>query len=547
MKKLIFYVCLLLLLCMTSEVFAQSTKDKSREAKKDKATRMYGYELNSKDDDDGTWCIAPMYEEAAKYFSESIAGVQLNGRVGYIDIHNRFVIEPQFDADDDLLGFSQGLSAVKKGGKYGYINKAGEFVIEPQFDKAENFDEKLVAVVKKGSKVGLIDLLGEEILPCKYLTAEVMKVASFGKTYKNAVNTVKSNKDNGKYDELIARIEEVNKPIEVNIRNEQYIPDYPSDIVPYQESGKWGLKNGLDSCMLQPVYDEIYAIESPFFVLKKDNKWGACDSYGRIVVLTCYDFIDYEATSGVFQVRENDYIGAYVNNGLPIVLPSFDYVGTFDNTGVAQVWSGSTEGTVDMEGNVSKGLSDLLLGEAHLVASEGDDVKARQLYERVVKLNKKCGMAYICLGVLEVDAQMVEEGIAHIKKGGKVSKELSKIASHNAKEAKKPMGQRNWMDGRSTLAYLKSKESGQAQVDTGVVDSKFSEELSAQAQAAASSLSQNSESQKNAKACCEVLKARYKELQEKMGNLSSEQLKEAFKSELDRLERLVVSKGGVID
>lgn len=543
MKKLAFFFSFCLLCSVVTETFGQSTKDKSREAKKDKETEMYGYESNM-EDEDGTWCIAPMYEKAADYFSENMAGVQLNNRVGYIDIHNRFVISPRFDADDDLKGFSQGLSAVKKGGKYGFINKAGDFVIEPQFDKAENFDEKWVAVVKKGNKVGLIDLLGEEILPCKYLTVEVMRVAGFGKTYKNAVNTVKSNKDNGKYDELISQLEQVNGPIEMNVRNAEYIPEYPSDILPYQENGKWGLKNATDLPVVPPVYDEIYAIDHPFFFIRKGDKWGVCDTYGRLILLCHYDFIDY-AQTGVFQVKENEYIGAYFKDGLPIVVPSFDYIGTFIS-GMAQVWSGATEGNVSMDGDVSKGLSNKLLGEAHLVASEGDAVKARQLYERVIKLDKKCGMAYMCLGILEVDAQMVEEGIEHIKKGGKVSKDLSKIASHNAKEAKKPMGQRNWIDGRSTLAYVKSKESGQAQIDMGVVDSKFSEELSAQAQAAASSLSQNDESQQNAKACCEVLNNRYKELKEKMSMITSENLKMSYTSELERLERLVVSKGGTI-
>lgn len=546
MKKLAFFFSLFVLCCSGTDTLAQSTKDKSREAKKDKEIHMYGYESHVGDDED-TWCIAPMYEEAAEYFSENMAGVQLNGRVGYIDIHNRFVIPPLFDADDDLKGFSQGLSAVKKGGKYGFINKVGDFIIEPQFDKAENFDEKLVAVVKKSGKVGLIDLLGDEVLPCKYLSVEVMRVASFGKTYKNAVNAVKAKKDNGNYDEVIGRIKQVNEPIEVNVRNAEYVPEYPSDIVPYEESGKWGLKNAVDSCIVKPVYDEIYAIDHPFFLLNKDGKWGVCDAYGRSILLCDYDFIDFDVRTGVFQIKKDEYIGAYFKDGLPIVIPCFDYIGTFDVGGLAQVWSGSSEGTVSMKGNVSKDLSNKLLGEAHLVASEGDDVKARQLYERVVKLDKKCGMAYMCLGILEVDAQMLEEGIEHIKKGGKVSKDLSKIASHNAKEAKKPMGQRNWIDGRSTLAYAKNKESGLAQVDMGVVDSKFSEELSAQAQAAASSLAQDNASQKNAKACCEVLNRRYKDLQEKMDTLTSDKLKSSYTDELTRLEKLVVSKGGVIN
>lgn len=524
---------------------AQSTKDKSREAEKDKTTGWYGYEWNLEDKED-TWCIVPQYEEAAKYFSENLAGIQLNGRVGYIDVYNRMVILPQYDADDDLKGFSQGLSAVKKDGKYGFIDKTGAFVIEPQFDKAENFDEKLVAVVKKDGKVGLIDLLGEEILPCKYLTVEVMRVAGFGKTYKKALNQVKANKDAGQYDEVLQRIEQANAPIEAQVRDADFQPVYPTGRAPFEQGGRWGLKGEGDETVVPAEYDEIVPIDSPFFLLSKEGKWGVCDVYGRFILRCLYDFVAYEAASGVFQVKQGEYIGATFRDGVPIVVPSFDYVGSFA-TGLAQVWSGSTEGSVSLEGKVSKGLSDKLLVEAHLVASEGDDVTARQLYERVVQIDRRCGMAYICLGVLEVDAQMEEQGLEHIKKGGKVSKDLSKIASHNVKEAKKPMGQRNWIDGRTSLAYAQSKESGEAQMDRGMVDSKFAEELSAQAQSVASSLEQNSASQQHAKACCAVLNRHYKALQEASTQLTSEGLKQAYANELARLERLITSKGGVLE
>ncbi len=534
-------------LCLSFEGMAQSGKDKSMQAKKDKQVQLYGYQLNSEDEEeDGTWTIAPVYEEAAKYFSENIAGVQLKGRVGYIDKHNRFVILPQFDPDDHLVGFSNGLSAVKKNGRYGFINKRGEFVIEPDYDGAENFDEKFVAIVKKDGKYGMIDLLGEILVPCKHIRPEAIRIAGFGKTYKNAINQVKSNMDAGKYDEVLARIEEANKSIEANVRDEAYVPTYPSDVVIYQEGEHWGMKNAADSCILAPAYDEIISIDTPFYILRKNDKWGIGDVYGRVLLQCKYDLITYEPNSHIFKVKENNLVGVSKDNGLTIVEPCFDYVGAFDGKNMAQVWSGSNEGSVDMDGNISKTLSNLLLGEAHMVASEGDDVRARQLYEKVIKLDKKCGMAYICLGILEVDAQMVEEGIAHIKRGGKVSKELSKVASHNAKEAKKPMGQRDWMDARTFISKMKDKEAGVASVDHGVVDAQFSETLSAQVQAASSSLVQDSEYQKRVELCCQVLKSRYKELEALKAKLTSDTLIRCYQEEMDRLERLIMVKGGSI-
>lgn len=524
---------------------AQSGKDKSMEAKKDKVVQLYGYQINSEDEDDGKWAIASMYEKAAKYFSENMAGVQINGRVGYIDKYNRVVILPQFEPDDHLKGFSNGLSSVKKNGRFGYIDKTGQFVIDPDYDEADNFDEKFVAFVKKDGKYGMIDMLGELLVPCKFIRPEAIRVAGFGKTYKNAIDKVKSNMDAGKYDELLSRIAKSNEPIEMNIRNEAYISSYPEDVVIYQNGENWGLKNALDSCVLSPIYDEIIAIDTPYYMLRKKDKWGVCDIYGRIVLHCKYDLITHETKSGIFQVKENDFVGIYKDNGLVIVEPCFDYVGDFKGT-VAQVWSGSNEGTVDMEGNISKSLANLLLGEAHMVASEGDDVRARQLYEKVIKLDRKCGMAYICLGILEVDAQMVEEGIAHIKRGGKVSKELSKAASHNAKEAKKPMGQRNWMDARTLISKMENEKLGMASVDNGIVDAQFSETLSAQVQAATSSLVQDSEFQKRVEACCQVLKLRYKELEMLKSQLKSDALIGSYQEEMERIERLLMAKGGSI-
>lgn len=545
MQQLKFCVASVLFLFTVSGAMAQSAKDKTREAQKDKETQLYGFQHNTTGRDNNSWAIAPLYEGASRYFSENLAAVQLNGKVGYIDTYNRFVITPRFDANDDLLAFSEGLSAVKVGGKYGFIDKAGTLIIEPQYEWAENFNEKYVAAVKKDGKVGAIDLLGEEVLPFKYLTKEVMVVASLGKTYKNAVDVVKTNKDNGKYDAVLERIRKANMPIEANIRNAAYQSEIPIGVSPCNMHGKWGLKSATDPGLLPAVYDEIYRVDSAYCLIRKGEKWGVCDVYGRVIVPCSFEFVDYIEVDKAFQVKADGFIGMYETDGRVIVEPCFDLIETFRQDS-ARVWSGSSMGSINRKGKTNRGFSEVVLAEADAMAVKGDVVKARQLYGKVIKLDERCGMAYISLGVLEVEAQQIEEGIEHIKEGGKVLKSLSKTVSHNLKEAKKPMGQRVWLDGRSLSAQIDRTAKGMAQVDVAGIDPKFSEELSAQARAQTTSLANNSAAQKNDKACCDALKARRGELKQLQIGVKSDELQKAIQSELARLEQLLLSKGGIL-
>ncbi|EMU6300714.1 WG repeat-containing protein, partial [Campylobacter coli] len=43
----------------------------------------------------------------------------------------KFVIEPKFD---DAWNFNEGLAGVELNGKWGFIDKSGKIVIEPKFD-----------------------------------------------------------------------------------------------------------------------------------------------------------------------------------------------------------------------------------------------------------------------------------------------------------------------------------------------------------------------------------------------------------------------------
>ena len=66
----------------------------------------------------------PRYKEA-RSFSEGVAPVQAqNGRWGYINNKNQWIIPARFE---DAKEFKDGLAAVKSNGKWGFINKRGDW------------------------------------------------------------------------------------------------------------------------------------------------------------------------------------------------------------------------------------------------------------------------------------------------------------------------------------------------------------------------------------------------------------------------------------
>lgn len=135
-------------------------------------------------DASGTVAIPPRFH-AAGAFSEGLAAVVVNERLGFIDRSGAFVIEPRFETDRVSLNtrlpqFSSGLAPVRVGGRYGYIDKLGRFAIEPQFesgarwsggletfDPSLNFSDGLAAVVMDG-KTGYIDVHGCMVIPPQF-------------------------------------------------------------------------------------------------------------------------------------------------------------------------------------------------------------------------------------------------------------------------------------------------------------------------------------------------------------------------------------------
>ena len=118
----------------------------------------------------------------------------IDGKVGVIDVSGKYkyILQPTYYEDSNILCFDNGLSLIKHDNKYGYINIIGECVINPVFEDAKRFSED-TAWVKLDGKWGLIDKQGEYVINPVFEDTE---------PFKNSVACVKLNGKWGLIDKL---------------------------------------------------------------------------------------------------------------------------------------------------------------------------------------------------------------------------------------------------------------------------------------------------------------------------------------------------------
>ena len=97
-------------------------------------------------------------------FYEGFAGVELNGKYGFIDKTGREVIPCKYDY---VWDFEEGLALVKLNEKWGFVDTTGKEICPIKYDVIGQFKEGL-ALVELNNKCGFIDKTGKEVIPCKY-------------------------------------------------------------------------------------------------------------------------------------------------------------------------------------------------------------------------------------------------------------------------------------------------------------------------------------------------------------------------------------------
>jgi len=238
-------------------------------------------------------------------FSEGLAAVVENNRIGFIDMQGVVKIPFKFDYTEARFNFysshfaifSEGWAAMMKGGKWGYIDKTGNLALPFVYDWADCFHQG-VALVGKEDRLGIIDKSNKVILPFEF--------------------------ENGVYS---------------------------GNVFTMCKNGKWGVYSPAGECLTPCQYDVLISFFKGYATVKMNGKSGLINERGNLLIPCQYDACLYDQETNLVYVQQNGKQG-YVDLQNQVVVPiEFDLVGFMYGSNLFKVRKDGREGLYDLCGN----------------------------------------------------------------------------------------------------------------------------------------------------------------------------------------------------
>ena len=222
-------------------------------------------------------------------FSDGLAAVMKDGKIGFINDQNDVVIPFQFDYTDKCrmydfgYVFHNGYCAMTDAdGNLGLIDKIGNWVVEPEYDEIWAPHKSGYRVIVKDSKHGVLDSTGTIVYPAEYGYISILPdgfvLTKSGKQWQVDFegNTVQPFMfDNTYY---------LNYPIGYNECGEiQYAF---ADFVKYEVMNSYGIMNRITGEPITPaIYSDINMLSKNLFEVQKYDSydWYLLDTKGNVV------------------------------------------------------------------------------------------------------------------------------------------------------------------------------------------------------------------------------------------------------------------------
>lgn len=228
-------------------------------------------------------------------FSEGLAAVVINNKIGFIDKNGNVKIPFQFEYSEFWFNynhhfgvFSEGVATMRKSGKWGYIDKNGNTVIPYMYTHASCFHKGVAAVgklINNEVRFGLIDKHNNVVLPFEFESCR----------FSSSIYS-------------------------------------PGSVYVVSKNSKWGVYSPAGVCITSCQYDRIDGFFGGYATVVKDGKQGLLDEHNHLLIPCEYEACLYDARAKVVYVVKDGKQGILDLNNQIIVPTEFDQVGVYDYT-----------------------------------------------------------------------------------------------------------------------------------------------------------------------------------------------------------------------
>lgn len=248
--------------------------------------------------------------------------------------------------DEDIL------LPVFENGRYGYKNIKDEWVIQPQFEDAQLFNDQGVAVADMGGESYLIDQEGKVLVslaregaPYAFCPLNSTKAGLIPISWADEEGFGVEDGFINKQGTLTGRMyDEIMWPEEGVMKERDYYL--------VVSGGKFGYVNGENEEVISLVYDDLGNMGKNGLIRAKVNEqWGWINEKNEIVIP-----FTYEETGafhyGMAKVWQNGRAGFINEKGKQVIPCMYDNAGRFGKNGLAPVRQGEKWGYINQKGEM---------------------------------------------------------------------------------------------------------------------------------------------------------------------------------------------------
>lgn len=115
----------------------------------------------------------------------------------------------------------------------------------------------------------------------------------------------------------------------------------------------FGMKDESDNIITEPLYTYIgiFNADNVSIAISKDDKYGAIDKNGKILVPLQYDYLSYDETTKQYLYGKNEKYGLLNKDGKIAVPAKYDMI-SFFHQGMATITVGEKSGLIDQNQNI---------------------------------------------------------------------------------------------------------------------------------------------------------------------------------------------------